>query len=243
MTRQRRYRSRQGVVYGQTRPRDGTRSGGVLIGQALGLIVVVAAMAVLGVGALSLIGDEAGVAAASPSPTSVAFSPAPASPTPVTRTLPPPPTAPPSPTIAPAASFTPVPSFGALPTASAGAPPDLQVRVGPGYVTFGTQRNGNLLITNPRTQFAIDERILWSAALSEPTNTWLLSITIHEVNVADGTERLVDQRGERARVGGAELVSSSLVPRQRLDGPAIYVMRYSRGSQLLAQGYFQVTGN
>jgi hypothetical protein len=215
----------------------------VLIGQALGLIVVVAAMAVLGVGALSLIGDEGGVAAASPSPTSVAFSLPPASPTPAPRTLPPPPTASPIPTTAPAASFTPVPSFGALPTASAGASPDLQVRVGPGYVTFGTQRNGNLLITNPRTQFAINERILWSAALSEPTNTWLLSSTVHKVDVEGGSERLVDQRGERARVGGAQLVSSSLVPRQRLDGPGIYVMRYSRGAQLLAEGYFQVSGN
>jgi len=242
VTRQRRYRSRQGVVYGPYQPRDGSRgSGGMLIGQALGLIVVVAAVAVLGLGALSLIGDEGGVAISSPSPSSVASSLPPASPTAAPRTLPPP-SAAASPMESPGASFTPAASLE--PSPSAGATPfALEVRVGPGFVTFGTERNNNLRITNPGTEFALDQRIVWSAALSEPTDTWLLRSIVYKVDVADGTERLVDERGERARVADAQLVSSSLVPRRRLDGPGIYVIRYTRGAQLLAEGYFRVTGN
>lgn len=228
-------------MYGQLQPRDATRSGaGMLIGQALGLVVVVAAVAVLGVGALSLIGDDGGVAGASPSPTSVATSRPTALPT-ARRTLAPP-SAASSPTTAPAASFAPAPSFGPLQTAGT-TPFALQIQVGPGYVTFGTQRESNLRITNPGTHFAIDERILWSAALSEPTDTWLIRSTVFKVDLANGTEQLVDERGEKARVELAELVSSSLVPRERLDGPGIYVMRYFRGGQLLSEGYFQVTGN
>ena len=211
----------------------------MLIGQVLGLIVVVAAVAVLGVGAMSFIDDDAGVGAASPSPSSLAASVAPAAPTTAPGTLPAQ-SAAPSPTIDPGQNLTPEPSLEPLPTAGA-TPFELQVQVGPGFITFGTERNRNLRITDARTQFPIDERMVWSAELIEPTDTWLLSSRIYKVDLENGTERLVDERGEKARVAAATLVSSSLVPARRLDGPGIYVMRYVQDGRALSTGYFEVT--
>lgn len=228
MPRYRRPR-RQGVVYGPVTQRERGPDGG-FFGRILGIVIVIGAVAVLGVGALNFIGDsrDGSRPESSPSPTLAgAVSPSPASsPTRLPPTPSPTPTALPSPT--------PEPTPEATPFA-------LDVEEGPGYVTFGTQSNNNLRITDARTSFALNERITLSAQLTQPAASNDMTIMFFKYDPETGEEELVTEQQVRPRVPSASTFLRNLRPSNALDGPGIYVMRYMRGEEVMSEGWFEVT--
>lgn len=207
--------------------------------------MIVAAMAILVVGALSFVGDD-DPRVAGPSPSASPLRPTAApSRTPLATAVPVPRTPTPpfaTPVASPAFSVGPGPSLGPIPTGAA-TPFAVQVNIGAGFVTFGGTYDRSLRILDPRARFGTSERIAWSAELSTPTNSWELLNRTFKLDLANGTEQLVDERGERSQVAAAEIVASSMRPIDRLAGPGIYVMRYVRGADVLAEGYFEVVGS
>jgi hypothetical protein len=211
----------QGVVYGPVRPRQPGPEGG-LLGRILGMLVVLGAVAVLGVAALNFVGsDRPGPGA---TPTSGAFSPSPSiSPSPSPSPTPPP-TPPPTPSPSPA------------PTPFA-----VSVQEGPGYVTFGTEADSDLRIVDPRAVFELGERLTLSAQLLEPAGSSELDIEVHKYDPATDSEELVAEFDVTPRVSSASTFMRRLRTDRALDGAGFYVVRYVRGTDVLSEGWFEVT--
>lgn len=236
VARTRRYRSRQGVVYGSVRPHEAAHDPTSLIGRIVGVLIVGGAVGALAIGALAFVGDGTdapGPGNTSPLATAAAFSPPPT----FAPTLPPAPT--PSPTPSPDVTALPSPEPTAPPSAPA-TPFVLEVREGPGFVTFGTQNNSSLRITDPRTSFGTDQRIVWSAQMIEPANSADMRIVISTFDPATSAERSVRTSEVRPNVQGASTFLAS-VRSSRLDGPGVYVLRYLRGEQVMSEGFFELT--
>lgn len=228
MARSRRPPRRQGVVYGPIQVQDRGYEASSLIGRILGMLVVAAAVGVLVVFSLTFMGGGG-----SPRASSTATAIARAS----LGTLPPIPSIAPTVRPAPTARSTAVPSAAA---SVAATPFQLEVRVGPGFVTFGTLNDPSLRITDPRTSFGLEERIAWSANLSEPASSISMSIEIHKRDRQSEAEELVRQDEVRPVVTSAQIFLRRLRPSNVLDGPGIYVVRYLRGEEVMAEGHFEV---
>ncbi len=224
-----RQQRRQGVVYGPVRQNGPRSSAGALIGRILGLLVLVMATGLLAVGALAFVGGGA----ATPSPRSTLA----AGPSfrPSLSALP---------SVSPTSGATP---DSATPSASSGAsdeplPTAPLISVGPGFVTFGTKVDRELKVTNPRTEFTKDERIVWSAYLIDPADASALRVLVLKSEAsAPGGERLIVDEEVAADVSPAQIFVRRLRPRRYLDGPGLYVVRYLRGDRLLAEGHLLVT--
>lgn len=219
---------RQGVVYGPVRPGGSGSDGGAILGRILGLIVLVLAVGVLGVGAVALMGDRG-----SPPPTRTPG---------VTAQLSPSPSLAPLPTVEPTASTSPLPTLS--PGASASTSPSPTpfvpvVQVGPGFVTFGTRVDAQLHIVDPRAVFTRNERITWSAYLSEPANSVDLRVHISKLDpAAPGGELLVSDDEVTPIVTDWQIFTRRIRPANVLSGPGVYVVRYVRGDQVMSEGYF-----
>jgi hypothetical protein len=234
---------RQGVVYGPVQPYNGGSESASLVGRILGLLVVAGAIGVLVVGALAF--TRGGGAENSPGPTAIAAesasprsAPATAAATLVPATA--------SPTLGAFPSSAPGGSPGASPGGSAGVSPgaspfELEVREGPGFVTFGTEANSRLEVTDPGTSFGADERITWSALLIEPASSDSLRVVIARFDPATGVEEPVREEEVRPRVASAQRFLRRIRPSEGLEGPGVYVIRYVRGDEVMAEGFFEVT--
>jgi hypothetical protein len=214
-----RFPRRQGVIYGPPRPaNDG--AGGALVGRLVGLAMVGLALAVL-LGAVMLVNQPP---AATPTrqigPTA---SPGPASPS------------------APA-SVQPSASAGSpspVPTASPFVP---TVHVGPGFVTFGTHLNSDMTVADPRASFKPSDRIAWSAFLTEAADAADVTAQLFKLDqAAPNGERLLSEGGAQPKINDSDhFTRSGIRPGRDLDGPGIYLVRYSKGDAVLAEGYFEL---
>ncbi|CAN5703297.1 hypothetical protein BH24CHL5_BH24CHL5_05250 [soil metagenome] len=227
-----RQQRRQGVVCGPIRPPERGHDTGAILGRLLGLVVLVLAAGVLGVGAVAFMNDRP-ASSANPSPTLVAqFSPMPTG------------------SIAPSSS---VPS--SAPSAQPSVPAETPtaeptplvplvplVQVGPGFVTFGTKNNSDLRISDPRATFALSERVRWSAHLFEPADSSDLLVRILKLDpdTVEG-ERMIREDVVKPAVRDAQLFLRRIRPERFLAGPGIYAVRYMRAETLMSEGYFQVT--
>jgi hypothetical protein len=205
------------------------------MGSLLGLLVVVATVGLLGFGVLTLVQNRAAPPAATQAPavvatetTVAALSPAPISPVA---------------TATPAVASPSAPASVEATTLTTPAPSVLvpQVLVGPGYVTFGTEADSRLLITDARTTFNADERMVWSAHLTEVADSTDLRIHVVKLdpNALDG-ERLLRDDPVRPRVDAAQLFVRNVRVQSISDGPGLYTVRYVRGTDILAEGLFVV---
>lgn len=213
---------RQGVIYGPPRFGGDEGGNGALIGRVLGIGMVGLAVAVLA-GAWVLVSRPPG-----PTPTRQ-----------VGPTASPPPQ---SPSVQPSATTSPVPtSPRPTPTASPFVP---TVQVGPGYVTFGTQLNPDQTVADPRATFVPSDRLVWSGFLTEASDAADITVRLFKLDdTAPNGERLLSE-GEARPPAKAALHFSrkDINPNRALDGPGIYLVRYLKGEQVLAQGYFELGG-
>jgi hypothetical protein len=148
------------------------------------------------------------------------------------------PTALPTPST-PAATPTPL----GTPLFSPGSTPfELAVREGPGFVTFGTVEGARLRIADPQTTFDAEDTIILSAHLTRPASSADLRLVVFRFDPASGTEDRVAEYEVRPRVASAQIFLRRLNPDEALPGPGIYIVRYLRGTELMAEGYFRVTG-
>jgi len=226
---------RQGVVYGPVRPPDSGHDSGAILGRLLGAFVVVLAVGVLAAGALAFMNGPGDAPAGSASSSSSAR----ASPD---ITLPPVGTPPPTATPSTQATPTVEPTPGASPSPTA-APTDLvpQVQEGAGYVTFGTRTNSRLRIVNPRTTFSLDERMRWSAHLTELADADELRIRLVKLDpAAEGGERLIREEEVTPDRNGIRVFARRVRLSSYVEGPGVYAVRYMRGDQLMSEGYFLV---
>ncbi len=212
-----------------------------LLASLMGVVVVLFAFGLLALGAFALIGGGIGgspsapasaAALTSPSPTPSADASRPADTSPPASVIP---TAPSSPTDAPATS--------APPTGTPGPTFTPVVNEGPGWITFGTTVNHSLHVTDPRATFsAAEPRIVWSAHLSSPANGTDLSVLIFKLDAsASGGEKKLWDTPVHLNVTDAAIFQSYLRTRA-LSGPGVYEVRYVRGAEILAHGFFELTG-
>ena len=220
---------RQGIRYGPPRERARFSDNGVLIGRLLGLVILLLTVGVLAAGALAFMRDSPAATASPPRTTFVPFSPSAApSATPIATPLA---------TATPAGS--PVPS--GTPTALPTNPPPL-VQIGEGYVTFGTRADDTLHIVDPKSVFKLNERIVWSAFLSERADSVDLLVRISKMDPTQiGGERVISDTPVTPLVRNAQIFQNRIRPGQNLDGPGLYAVRYLRGEDVLAEGFLEIT--
>lgn len=205
------------------------------MGSLLGLLVVVATVGLLGFGVLMFMQNRAAPPAATQAPVVVAtativaaLSPAPSSPvataTPALAT----PTA--ATSLEPTGLITPAPTVFVP-----------QVLVGRGYVTFGTEADSRLLITDARTTFSADDRMVWSAQLTDVADSTELRIHVLKLDpdAPDG-QRLLRDDPVRPKVQAAQLFLRNVRVQSITDGPGLYTVRYVRGTDILSEGFFLV---
>lgn len=228
---------RQGVRYGPPRERELRSENGIIVGRLLGLAVLLLTLGVLSAGALAFLDDRLGPAGVTSRATTAATMTSPwstASTPPPTATPAPPVVAPPTATpvpVAPTVLVTPVPT---------GLPPTVQV--GPGFVTFGTRADRQLRIVDPAASFPVDERIVWSAFLTQPANSADLRVQVFKVDGTPPTgERLVLDKAVTPVVSGGQIYQRRIRPSNALDGPGVYVVRYVRGTEILSEGSLEIT--
>ncbi len=223
-----------GIRYGPPRERERFSDNGVLIGRFLGLAILLLTIGVLAAGALAFTGNLPG---SSPTPTRtlsvVAASGLPDESAPLESS-------------APSPAATTLPTTGTIPPTTVPSPaativPPL-VQIGEGYVTFGTHSDNQLRITDPRSVFALDERIVWSAFLTELADSEQLNIQILKLDeTAIGGETLISDEPVTPIVHGAQIFQRRLRAQSSLDGPGLYVVRYLRNTDLLSEGFFEIT--
>ena len=223
---------RQGIRYGPSREKARFSDNGVLIGRFLGLGILLLTIGVLAAGALAFMRD-------SPSPTStpgrsafVAFSPSPLPPATVFPSA--------TPTVVPTAAETVVPA-STLPSPAATNQPPL-VQIGEGFVTFGTRADNSLHIIDPKSVFRLNERIVWSAFLSERADSVDLLIRTSKIDpAAVGGERVLSEAPVTPLVRNAQLFQNCLRASNALEGPGLYAIRYIRGEEILSEGFLEIT--
>jgi hypothetical protein len=224
MRRYRRPPRRQGVVYGPPR-RFGDSRGESVVGRLLGPVVIVGAFGLLAVAAWTFAGRGSSPAV-SPTPTTQAVASPTASPSP-TR----------SPTAVPSSSPTPT---ATLPASPSPTPLTIEVREGPGAITFGTQFDPNTLrIVDATTTFPARGRFYWSAQLAEAAGAPELLITVSAYDPATGAETPVSEESWPVENQQATIFLRRLQMQRLVDGPGVYVVRYMRGDILLAEGFFR----
>lgn len=220
-------------MHGPPRERDRYSDNGVLIGRFLGLGILLLALGALAAGAVAFMGDRGAAPVSTPvrSAPLTALGTAPTS-APTTR-----PTSDASiqPTVTPPGS-TSIP-----PVAPTNVPP--LVQIGEGFVTFGTRSDNQLRIIDPRATFGIDERIVWSAFLIAPADSFELGVRIVKMDsTAVGGERLIVEEAVTPLVRNAQIFQSRIRPVAALDGPGTYAVRYVRGEDVMSEGFLEITG-
>lgn len=225
----RRQQRRQGIVYGPPREKGRYSDNGVLIGRFLGLGILLLTLGVLAAGAVAFMGDRG----ATPSSTPTRSAPVAFATVSVPTT---------GPTSNPTAQPTITPSSSTNPTVAPTSVPPL-VQIGEGFVTFGTRRDDQLHITDPRSTFSLDERIVWSAFLTARADSLDLRIRILKMdNTAIGGERLILETEVTPLVRDAQIFQDRIRPQAVLDGPGVYVVRYLLGEDVLSEGFLEITG-
>jgi hypothetical protein len=203
------------------------------LGRLLGGFVVVGALLLMGAATFMFLGGSRPTPpVTSPSPTAIGI----ASPTPeATPTLP----------------ATPVP---ALPTPTPLATPDItlpptpepspvqvEVREGPGYVTFGSGWTRGLVLQDVSATFTPGGRLAWSAVLTEPAGAPALDVVLGRIDPATGeVEQVTWEERYEMQNQSSERILRRLPINRITDGPGIYVMRYLRNGELLSEGYFEL---
>jgi hypothetical protein len=111
---------------------------------------------------------------------------------------------------------------------------------GTGVITFGTAFDPNtVLIPKPLTKFKVGiKKIAWSASFSEPAGATTLTF-IFASRSSSGAERIIDKEdvdvSDPAFDTFANDADLSLLAGRK---PGTYVVRYLRGSTILAEGQF-----
>ena len=215
-------------MYGPAREKSRYSDNGVLIGRFLGLGILLLTLGVLAAGAVAFMGDRG----ATPSSTRARSAPIAGATASVT---------PRAPTSNPTTLPTNTPPSSITPTVAPTSVPPL-VHIGEGFVTFGTRSDDQLHIVDPRSTFAIDERIVWSAFLTARADSVDLLIRILKMdNTAIGGERLIMEEAVTPLVVNAQIFQNRIRPQAALDGPGIYVVRYLFGEDVLSEGFLEVT--
>jgi hypothetical protein len=220
---------RQGIRYGPPREKARFTDNGVLIGRLLGLGILLLTIGVLAAGALAFMRESPAATASPRRTTSLDPSPTVGS------------TATPGQTpIATSTPFVSTPSAGS-PTPLPTNPPPL-VQIGEGYVTFGTRADKSLHIVDPKSVFRFNERVVWSAFLSEPADSLDLLVRISKMDSTQiGGERVISDNAVTTNVRNAQIFQNRIRPGTDLDGPGLYAVRYLRGEEILSEGFLEIT--
>lgn len=219
---------RQGIRYGPPREKARFSDNGVLIGRLLGLGILLLTIGVLAAGALAFMRESPAATASPRRTTSVAASPSAPSATPVPTLRA---TATPAESAPPSGSPTPLPTN----------PPPL-VQIGEGFVTFGTRADNSLHIVDPKSVFRLNERIVWSAFLSERADSLDLLVRISKMDSTQiGGELVISESSVTPLVRNAQIFQNRIRPGTDLDGPGIYAVRYMRGEEIMSEGFLEIT--
>ena len=223
MTGSRRPR-RQGVVYGQPNLRN-SNEGVPVVGRLIGALIVIGAIVVLLVGALAVIGNgRQNIAGTTPTPTLPGLTSP--SPTATVRR-----TATPAPTPTPSPSLSPSPS-----------PIAVELVEGPGKITFASDYTGsNFNLVNPHVEFTMSDQMAWQANIGDPVGQVQVDFNIYRVDPATGAETNVHTNSFTGRNPNARFYYAKAPVSHEVDGPGVFVMRYSVDGNTISEGYFRVT--
>jgi hypothetical protein len=195
-----------------------------MVGRLIGALIVIGAIVVLLVGALAVIG---GGREAAPGATPTPTLPGLASPS-ASATLRPSP----SPTI------TPAPSPSSSPTAS---PLSIELVEGPGKITFASDYTGGFDLVNPHVEFSMKDQMAWQANIGDPVGQVEVDFNIFRVDEATGAETNVHSNSFTGRNPNARFYYAKAPVSHEVDGPGVFVMRYSVDGTTISEGYFRVT--
>jgi hypothetical protein len=111
----------------------------------------------------------------------------------------------------------------------------------PGFITFGTSQNpGTLDIGGVTNTFRLGRKIAWTAYSSGPAGTTSLKWIISKQE-SGGAEHVTWSQTITIGDPQANEFGDVLDLTPFIDGAGHYVMRYYRGSTVLAEGDFTIT--
>jgi hypothetical protein len=196
-----------------------------MVGRLIGALIVVGAVVVLLVGGLAVIGGGRNqTGSASPTPTlSASSNPSPS------LTL--------RPTAAPTPSPPPSPS-----TSPSASPIAVELVEGPGKITFASDYTANFNLVNPHVEFTMADQMAWQANIGDPVGQVRVDFNIFRVDPATGAETNVHTNSFVGRNANAKFYYAKAPVSHEVDGPGIFVMRYSVDGNTISEGYFRVTG-
>lgn len=220
MTGRRRPARRQGVVYGPLVLREQPEPASV-VGRVLGGLVVLGALVVLAVVALTVIGGNGPSATATPTRGGLAS---------------------PSPTIVPTLSPSPPPTASPTPTPSPTATPFVVELVeGPGKITFASDYATGFELIEPRVEFRLNEQMAWRANIGTPVGRVRVNFDVYRVDPTTMAETNVHSTSFVGRNADTTFYYARADVKREVDGPGLFVMRYSFNGTTIAEGYFRVT--
>jgi hypothetical protein len=197
-----------------------------VLGRLIGAIVVIGSLVALLVGALAVVGSGANrplvkatptlAVLAGPSPTVTPIHPTPA---PTVAASPTPPPASPSPSPSPFA---------------------VELVEGPGKITFASDYTARLSLINPHVEFAMGDNFAWRANIGKPVGTVTVDFNVFKVDTTTSAETLVHSSSFVGKNASALLYYAKAAVRREVDGPGVFVMRYSVQGATISEGYFRV---
>lgn len=111
---------------------------------------------------------------------------------------------------------------------------------GPGFITFGTTGDANYRVTDPKTTFAIDEPMVWSAYLTETASASDLRIRILVLDASQPSGQRLVREDEVRPDAQAQIFFRRLRPLGLTTGAGLFTIQYLRGEQVLSQGSFLI---
>lgn len=112
---------------------------------------------------------------------------------------------------------------------------------GPGYITFGSNVDAQLHVTDAKTTFAVDEPMVWSADLTGPADSAALMIQIYKLDASQPNgQRLVRTDDVKPDATGAQIYFRRLRPLGATLGTGLFTIQYVRGQDVLATGSFLI---
>jgi len=112
---------------------------------------------------------------------------------------------------------------------------------GPGFITFGSNVDAQLHVTDAKTTFAVDEPMVWSADLTQPANSTDLKILIYKLDASQATgQRLVRTDDVKPDATGTQVYFRRLRPLGATLGTGLFTIQYVRGADILATGSFLI---
>jgi hypothetical protein len=136
-----------------------------------------------------------------------------------------------------------MPTASPLPTPSPSPTPfPVELVEVPGKITFAANYTAGFDLIDPRVDFALSDQMAWQADIGDPVGRVQVDFNVYRVDTTTLAETVVHSAQFVGQNANARLYFAKAPVAREVDGPGVFVMRYSVNGTIISEGYFRVTG-